>query len=303
MSINSAVFRICVYATLLCYTLISACKMNKTVVPDKICATKYPIVLVHGVALRDDIKVKKYWNTLPNALRKHGALVFLSNHDAFNSYVECALQLRETIFNVLDSTKAEKVNLIAHSKGGIDSRFLISRLNMSDKVASLTTIASPHRGSSLADTIITCLSRKKILGKTARLLNAYAHFFGDKKPDAFTAGYNLTKEYMTNYNNSVLNAQNVYYQSYGSFISEKYPSLVLRLLHDIIAQTEGENDANVSVSSFKWGNFRGIVTNPDQNFGVSHMDIVGIKFISKHSTFNAEHFMIQIVVDLKKRGY
>src|SRR5690606_21994510 len=43
------------------------------------------------------------------------------------------------------------VNLFAHSMGGLDSRFLISSLGYGDRVASLTTLSTPHRGTAVAD--------------------------------------------------------------------------------------------------------------------------------------------------------
>ena len=43
------------------------------------------------------------------------------------------------------------VHLIGHSMGGLDARFMISRLGMRDRVLSLTTVGTPHRGSPFAD--------------------------------------------------------------------------------------------------------------------------------------------------------
>lgn len=62
--------------------------------------------------------------------------------------------LREKIFEILRENGEEKVNIIAHSKGGLDSRYLISGLHMAPYVASLTTICTPHRGSMLADLLM-----------------------------------------------------------------------------------------------------------------------------------------------------
>src|SRR5438270_12315808 len=48
----------------------------------------------------------------------------------------------------------EPVHIIAHSMGGLDARFLLSPANpsnMSDRVTSLTTISTPHKGSPIAD--------------------------------------------------------------------------------------------------------------------------------------------------------
>lgn len=50
------------------------------------------------------------------------------------------------------------INLIAHSMGGLDSRFLISQdvggLASAGRIASLSTIATPHLGSAVADFVI-----------------------------------------------------------------------------------------------------------------------------------------------------
>lgn len=55
----------------------------------------------------------------------------------------------------LDST--EPVHIIAHSMGGLDARYLLSPdndENMADRIASLTTIGTPHKGSPVADLLV-----------------------------------------------------------------------------------------------------------------------------------------------------
>ena len=50
-----------------------------------------------------------------------------------------------------------EVNLIGHSMGGLDCRYLISQIPHSERtfvVKSLTTIATPHLGSSFADFLL-----------------------------------------------------------------------------------------------------------------------------------------------------
>ena len=49
-----------------------------------------------------------------------------------------------------------KIHIIAHSMGGLDSRFLISNnlRNLRGRIASLTTICTPHRGSPVADLLL-----------------------------------------------------------------------------------------------------------------------------------------------------
>ena len=54
---------------------------------------------------------------------------------------------------ILDECKTDKVNIIAHSKGGLDSKYIITDLGMQDHVASLTTLCTPHKGSIIASKI------------------------------------------------------------------------------------------------------------------------------------------------------
>lgn len=287
---------------LLIYYGLGNCHVQKNISYDISCNTKYPIVLVHGLGLRDDIGAIKYWSNIPKKLEKNGAQVFFANQDAFNSHSENAIKLGERVFDILNETKAEKVNLIAHSKGGLECRFMISKLNMADKVASLTTLASPHRGSFMADTVISWLSKKEWLDNVINFVNNYARLFGDEKPDAFAAAKNLTLDYMNHFNKSVIDAPQVYYQSYGGAVTEEYPTWKIRFQQKIMKDAEGENDCTVSKDSYQWGDFKGVVRS-DQEFGVSHFDIVGMKFVSRQSTFDAEEFIIEIVKDLKEKGF
>ena len=281
--------------------LLAACGSQNTLI-NKTCATKYPILLVHGIAFRDDVPFIKYWSKIPKKLEQQGSKVYLAHQNAFASHIDNALQIRERIIEILDETGAEKVNIIAHSKGGIEARYLISRLGMADKVASLTTLATPHRGSAMADTIFAFLDRCNLTDRVIRIANRYARIIGDKNPDVLLAGKELTNEYMPYYNQSVPNISTVYYQSYGGVLSSNYPAWHVRIQYKLMQTAEGDNDCIVSKNSYKWGDFKGIVK-PNDDFGVSHFDIVGMRFVSQASNFDANYFMIGIVSELKSMGF
>ncbi len=70
----------------------------------------------------------------------HGAELWFGNQDAFGTIEHNAAQLKVSAENALRQSGAEKLNLIAHPKGGIEARYLISRLDMAERIASLTTI-------------------------------------------------------------------------------------------------------------------------------------------------------------------
>lgn len=120
---------------------------------EKICDTKYPILMVHGVFFRD-FRYFNYWGRIPKELKRHGARIYYGNHQSAASVADSGRELSERIMKVLKETGASKVNVIAHSKGGLDTRYSISRLGMSQYVASLTTINTPHRGCEFADYLL-----------------------------------------------------------------------------------------------------------------------------------------------------
>ncbi len=283
------------------FFLLIQCTSQKEIVNNS-CETKYPILLVHGIGFRDDVPLVKYWSKIPKKLKKEGAIVYLAHQDAFNSHIENALQIKERVNQILEETGAKKMNIIAHSKGGLESRYMISKLGMSDKIASLTTLASPHRGSALADTIFAFLERKDLTEKALKIIRKYARLIGDKEPNIYSAGTDLTMQYMPHFNQSAPNIPTVYYQSYGGLVTENYPAWHIRIQQELMAKAEGDNDCIVSKSSYKWGNFKGVVQSNDK-FGVSHFDIVGMRMVSQVSSFDANYFIIGIVKDLKGRGY
>ena len=87
---------------------------------DQICKTKYPVVLVHGVFFRDS-KYLNYWGRIPESLKLNGAQIFYGNHQSALSVAESARELVDHIKKILQKTGAEKVNVIGHSKGGLDT--------------------------------------------------------------------------------------------------------------------------------------------------------------------------------------
>ena len=139
------------------------------------CNTKYPIMLVHGTGFRDR-KFLNYWGRVPAALEKQGATLFYGHQDSWGSVEHNAEVLKDNLNIILADADFKKVNIIAHSKGGVEVRYMISSLGMADKIASLTTIATPHHGSETVDLFIKL---PKWLYKTAAFFtNMWTNFKG-----------------------------------------------------------------------------------------------------------------------------
>ena len=112
--------------------------------------TKYPIVLAHGMAGFDELfGVYDYWFAIPGALRDGGAKVYVTEVSQFNSTQQRGEQLLAQVKQIIAITGKAKVNLIGHSHGGLDVRYVAAV--RPDLVASVTTVGSPHKGAALAD--------------------------------------------------------------------------------------------------------------------------------------------------------
>jgi triacylglycerol lipase len=91
----------------------------------------------------------QYWRGITEAMRANGIEVITASVPATGSIEERALKLGKDIAAKADG---KSVNIIAHSMGGLDARYMISRLQPDNaEVLSLTTVATPHRGSAFAD--------------------------------------------------------------------------------------------------------------------------------------------------------
>ena len=114
-------------------------------------ATRFPVMLVHGYFGTDTyFSLLDYYHDVPDRLRAAGFEVRTPTTDAFNWSEIRGEQLAEQLDALLVETGARKVNLIGHSQGGMDARVVISGLGYAERIASLTTVATPHRGTPLA---------------------------------------------------------------------------------------------------------------------------------------------------------
>lgn len=266
---------------------------------EKNCDTKYPILMVHGVFFRD-FRYFNYWGRIPKELKRHGARIYYGNHQSAASVADSGRELSERIMEVLKDTGASKVNVIAHSKGGLDTRYAISRLGMSQYVASLTTINTPHRGCEFADYLLNKIP-EAVKRKIADGYNAALKKLGDLKPDFLAAVEDLTASACRNLNEEVVDQPNVYYQSVGSKLNVasggRFP---LNFSYELVKYFDGPNDGLVSESSFPWGEDYHFLT-VDGKRGISHGDMIDLNRENIQG-FDVREFYVELVHGLKKKG-
>ncbi|MCU0600234.1 MAG: alpha/beta fold hydrolase [Desulfobacterales bacterium] len=268
------------------------------------CATKYPIVMAHGMGASAEILgIVDYWWGIPEALKDEGAKVYITSVNGMDSTRNKAVSFKNQFLQIKAAAGAAKLNIIAHSHGTIYTRDAISNLGISSYVASYTSIAGPHRGSAIADVIIGIVpdSLEWLVGDTLDFV--YSWIFGDDNPNSLENGYNLTRTYMQNaFNPNTPNISGVYYQSWAAKAKISCPNLFLEPTWLVLLVYEGANDGLVSVNSAKWGTFRGVQEAAWYSVGCDHFNIVDQVF-GITPGFDAPGFYVDVVSDLKSRGY
>ena len=235
--------------------------------------TKYPILLVHGMGYRDDLRIG-YWGRIPGALEAMGCRVFLGNQEANAAVDTNGRKLAERIDEILEETGADKVNIIAHSKGGLDSRYAITVLNMGDKVASLTTLATPHNGSKTVDKLLKLPDW--LVRFAALCADGFARLLGDRHPDSYRVFHSFTTAGAAAFNEAVPDREGILYRSYAFVMKGPGSDLLMWLQNLVVRKIEGENDGLLTPEAVRWGEFGGTCRGVGRR-GISHCDEVDLR--------------------------
>ena len=113
-----------------------------------------PVVLVHGLGGN-----RGCWTPLRLFLRMNGRRRIYAYGYSGGTVEEIADGLKRFVDEVLAATGESSVEIVAHSLGGVVSRYAIQRLGMADSVRSLITMATPHQGTYAARWANTTLTR------------------------------------------------------------------------------------------------------------------------------------------------
>ena len=262
-----------------------------------VCGTKYPILLVHGFGFRD-WRYFNYWGRIPAELIKNGAKIYYGHQEAFATVDYNAQLIRNKVMEIVNETGCEKVNIIAHSKGGLDSRYAIAKLGIEDHVASLTTVGTPHRGSEVADYAERLPD--SIYRSVADFMDKKYRSFGDKNPDFYTACHQFGTAYAAKFNEEIKDSEKVYVQSYTSVMKNFFSFDVLGFTYLLLIK-HGRNDGLVTVESAKWGEFKGVFESRKIR-GISHGDTIDLKREDYHG-FDPRETYVQIVSELNEMGF
>jgi triacylglycerol lipase len=247
----------------------------------------YPIVLLHGMGGFDQLKQPidlEYFNDVIADLASIGETqVFATTAPPYDTSEDRAAAIAPQIAQILKQTGKAKVNLVGHSQGGMDARVLVSPHGMAlgAEIASVTTVATPHQGSLVADAVLGLLTDvppatvQQVTSAALSLLEQTAYQV-QTNPQLQAQLTELSQAYMTStFNPKYIDDPSVPYSSYGgrtnletgvqdctSAVYADDPTRVDDAQPEIqpLAQflqgaADVTNDGLVTVASARWGTF------------------------------------------------
>lgn len=201
-----------------------------------------PIVLVHGLFGFDRIGVPgvklHYFRGIVKHLEALGCHAHAVRLPAAKSVPERAKILVDKIA-ALDHPK---VDIIAHSLGGLDARYALSKLGLASRVRSLVTIGTPHHGTPLAS-----FATDGALGLARKAIAIIGI-----KLEALDW---LSPAALEKFNADVADAPGVRYACVVGGIREAGTPVALAIAptHAYLRRVAGPNDGLVPISSQYWG--------------------------------------------------
>jgi triacylglycerol lipase len=247
---------------------------------------RYPVVFCHGLLAFTRLKMQlredfNCFSPLRRFFHERGLCALFPQVAPTASVKERAQQLRDQIVSWTD----EPVNLVAHSMGGLDARYLITHLGMADRVRSLTTVSTPHRGTYLADWFLANFRQRVPLLLAMEAMGVNVDGFDDCRPDA-----------CRDFNSCTPDLDGVRYFSYGGSVSAAHVTPFLRRAWNLLAAVEGPNDGMVSMASAHWGEYLGTI----------HADHFAqtpdLTFVRPGESFDPLDFYVRLIQDLARRG-
>jgi triacylglycerol lipase len=248
---------------------------------------RYPVVFCHGMLAVTRLRMclpkdLNCFSPLADFLRGRGFRVLFPQVPATSGVRERAAALRDQIRAWTD----EPVNLIAHSMGGLDARYLIGHLGMAERVQTLTTVSTPHHGTALAEWFLSNYRERVPLLRAFEAMGINVDGFRDCLPAS-----------CQEFNTHTPDDPRIRYFSYAGAVRPNRLTPVLRRPWSILTPKEGANDGMVSVRAARWGEFLGVVA-------ADHFaQTPDATYLRPGEDFDCLAFYSRLVEDLARRGY
>ncbi len=233
--------------------------------------TRYPIVLMHGMGGTDAyLDLLDYFLGVEEDLEGAGYLVFAPAVESFAPIDFRAGQWAEHLEGLMAEGQARRFNVMAHSQGGLDTRYLIHQGDWSGRIVSLTTVSTPHRGTPTADLVTGALDIAGLEGVVLdEVADALCEWLGIGAEETTDAMADLTTERMAEFNDTYPDHPDVAYYSWAGHscgilepqcIADQNGEIVLVALgptYTLMWALGLPNDGQVPVDSAIWADFLG----------------------------------------------
>lgn len=257
-----------------------------------------PVVLMHGFGVGASFRRGGHLHSQALHLRSRGVRAVAPNVSPYNTVEARTTMWDDRLQHVLEDTNSDRLLIVAHSMGGLDARYLISKMNWHEAIDVLVTVSTPHRGSSIAQFILDQPQAvREWLVDMADWVGS--NILDDSSANIRQALTELTPEYVQNtFNEDVPDHPDVEYWSYGCQAGKGTDipiDPVFRYLNRYLFEREGVNDGIVSVQSARWGKYQGTVD-------ADHARQVGLSS-RLAAPFDSNAFYARIVEKLAAEGY
>ena len=202
------------------------------------------LVLAHGIfgfgSLTGGFSPVNYFNGVAAHLRRRGHTVIAPQVNPIGSVQARGEQLAAAVTRELGEFVG--FHIIAHSMGGLDARHALAHVpGFADRVATLVTIGTPHRGSPVADAVVS---------GTGPLFAHLPTFLLQQLERNAGAVHDLTTEVGVRFDESTPDSEGVRSVEVAGDASQGGHELFLFQLAAIIGRLTGEvNDGVVARSS------------------------------------------------------
>lgn len=258
--------------------------------------THHPVVLMHGFGALANIMQSGVLHAEAMHLRGRGVTAYAPHVNPYDTIDVRAAAWADRLERILEETQAERVNLIAFSSAGLDARHLATEAGWAERIASLVTVSTPHRGTALAGYVLSRpdLLRRGAVGVMDFMGRAAYETALPRVEDALAE---LTPEAVAARFDPEDTIDGAWCASFTSRAGKgtdvaMYPGLVLpnRILYGL----QGSNDGIVPTASGAWGEALGVLD-------ADHARQIGLR-VTPSTRYDSFAFFEGVCERLRDRG-
>ena len=272
--------------------------------------TRYPVVFVHGMAGTDAyLGGYPYWYDVMPGLTDDGYLAFMPAVDALAPPETRAQQWSVILDGLQADGMGRRFNLLGHSQGGVDARYLATTMGEGGRIATITTLATPHYGSGLADVANGVIEVSPTISALIEEgVSALTTAIGLGEAQLLDATSSITRPAMEAFNEVTPDHPDVAYFSWTArtcglveFICQNSMSgevvaPYLIATYRALQLLDGDNDGIVPTASGIWGEHLGTI-------GADHFDEVGQLAGQTDGNYDHRGFFLNECFRLSEAGF